>query len=333
MDNLMNSEPLISVIIPVYNAEKYLMQAIESILNQTYTNLEILIADDGSTDNSKKIIDSYSDSRIKHFHNENNLGYLKTCNKLFEFATGDFIIFQDADDWSVPERLQILVNKFEEDPELMLCGSNFSRVESDGKRIISSSKLPESTEAIVKSINERKDRFPILGGTAMFKRSIIQNIGGYRTFFDRLGCEDVDWIILITEKFKCINCSDILYYYRYIPDSVSRKDILKNFKKYYILDIVYFLKAQRQNYGKDGLQAKENKNELDKYLNGLEKEFNNERLPVYKKLIMNRLSNGDLKEALNLFKDLSKEGKNNMRFSFYFLYRYLRSMSKALIRK
>ncbi|MBL7917984.1 MAG: glycosyltransferase family 2 protein, partial [Bacteroidia bacterium] len=71
------SEQLISILMPAYNCEKFVKQAIESVLDQSYSNFELLIADDCSTDQTKKVIDSYSDQRIKKFHNQVNLGYLK----------------------------------------------------------------------------------------------------------------------------------------------------------------------------------------------------------------------------------------------------------------
>ena len=85
---------------PAYNCEKYIHQAIDSVLNQTHINFELLIADDCSTDTTKQIIDSYKDPRIKTFHNNINLGYLKASNKLFSLCKGSYITFQDADDTS-----------------------------------------------------------------------------------------------------------------------------------------------------------------------------------------------------------------------------------------
>jgi glycosyltransferase involved in cell wall biosynthesis len=76
-------KPLVSVLMPVYNAEKYIADAIQSMIDQTYANIEILVTDDCSTDGSGSIIDQFTDRRIRKFKNPTNIGYLKTCNNLF----------------------------------------------------------------------------------------------------------------------------------------------------------------------------------------------------------------------------------------------------------
>src|SRR5687767_7542953 len=99
------SQPLISVLLPVYNAEKYLRESIDSILKQTYSNFEFLILNDGSTDGSEEIIKSYSDPRIRYSKHE-NCGLAATLNKGIEQAKGEIIARQDQDDISLPERFQ-----------------------------------------------------------------------------------------------------------------------------------------------------------------------------------------------------------------------------------
>ena len=101
----------VSVIIPVFNAEKYIKKSLISILKQTYNNLEILIYDDGSTDSSWDIVSSIEDTRIKLFQHEKNQGYVKTINKLFELANSDYIAFQDADDISHPTSVRICIKE------------------------------------------------------------------------------------------------------------------------------------------------------------------------------------------------------------------------------
>src|SRR5688572_15067752 len=97
----------ISVLMAAYNAAPFIGEAIESILNQTYSNLELLIADDASTDNTVKLIRNFNDSRIKLYNNEKNIGHVKTHNKLMLLAEGDFVTFQDADDYSELSRLEL----------------------------------------------------------------------------------------------------------------------------------------------------------------------------------------------------------------------------------
>lgn len=104
----MKNDPLVSVIMPALNVERYVSDAIESILNQTYKNFEFIIIDDNSTDQTLNIIKDYrkQDSRIVVTRNEENLGVTKSLNKGVKLAKGKYIIRMDADDWSYPERFE-----------------------------------------------------------------------------------------------------------------------------------------------------------------------------------------------------------------------------------
>ena len=109
--------PLVSILMPVYNSEKYLREAIKSILNQTFTNFELIIINDGSTDNSLKIIKSFKDNRIKIIKNKGNLGLIKTLNKGIDLAQGKYIARMDADDIAMPKRLEKQIAFFNENPD------------------------------------------------------------------------------------------------------------------------------------------------------------------------------------------------------------------------
>lgn len=117
--------PLVSVIMPVYNAAPYLREAIDSILNQTFTDFELLAIDDGSTDNSRNIISEYTDSRIRLIVNDKNLKIVKTLNKGIALSRGKYIARMDSDDISVLDRLEKQVKYMELHPDVDICGSNF----------------------------------------------------------------------------------------------------------------------------------------------------------------------------------------------------------------
>jgi glycosyltransferase involved in cell wall biosynthesis len=108
---------------PVYNGEKYLRESIESILNQTYSNFEFLIINDGSTDNSEKIIKSYNDKRIRLIKNSQNIKLSATLNKGIDMSQGEYIVRMDCDDISLPNRLAIQVKYMDENPNIGVCGS------------------------------------------------------------------------------------------------------------------------------------------------------------------------------------------------------------------
>ncbi len=114
----MNDYPLITVLMPVYNGEKYLRLAINSILEQTFTDFEFLIINDGSTDRSEEIILSYDDSRIRYIKNEQNLKLIRTLNKGIELAKGKYIARMDCDDISLPCRFEKQIREFQANPHL-----------------------------------------------------------------------------------------------------------------------------------------------------------------------------------------------------------------------
>lgn len=111
-------EPLVSILMPAYNAELYIKTAIESIISQTYPNWQLLICDDGSVDGTYSVICDFSDSRIKLFKNSNNIGNVKTVNFLIKQCEGELFTLLDADDWCLEHRILHQVEAFLADNEL-----------------------------------------------------------------------------------------------------------------------------------------------------------------------------------------------------------------------
>ncbi len=210
---------LVSILMPAYNCENYIRTAIDSVLKQTYTNFELLIADDGSKDNTKQIIDSYSDARIKRFHNEINLGYLQASNKLFTKCTGEYISFQDADDHSDLSRIEKLVNFLESNKDISVVSSDINRMDADGK-FLSRSHFPQDHQSIYKDFLGYKT---VLAGSAMMLRSeVVKALGTYDLYFDRIGYEDFYWFSKIIQKYQVACIGEPLYYYRANPNSVTK---------------------------------------------------------------------------------------------------------------
>lgn len=120
-----NNNPLVSVIMPVYNAKQYIKQAIESILCQTYKKFEFIIVDDASSDSTSKILKSFrkKDKRITLLRNRKNLGVSRSLNKAVTKASGKYIIRMDADDWSYPDRFELQIELMEKNPDVVVSGS------------------------------------------------------------------------------------------------------------------------------------------------------------------------------------------------------------------
>ena len=143
--NIMGRDSKVTVLMPVYNGEKYLREAIESILNQTFANFEFLIINDGSTDNSADIIKSYDDKRIRYINNGENLQLIAALNKGLDLAQCEYIARMDCDDISLPQRLEKQVNFLDENKRVGICGSWIERFGETEPDIF---KYPEDYELI-----------------------------------------------------------------------------------------------------------------------------------------------------------------------------------------
>ncbi|MGM0582483.1 MAG: glycosyltransferase family 2 protein [Bacteroidota bacterium] len=237
---------------PAYNAEKYIPNAIESILNQTYDHLELLICDDASTDRTRKKILNYRDKRIRTFTNEKNIGYLKTVNFLFSKANGQYITFQDADDWSEFDRLELQINEFVNNKNLGICGTYAQYHNSSGQNK-TLKKITETSHEYIKNSIIYKSQF--CGASIMIRDIVLEKIGGYRLYFDRIGSEDYDWSARIVESFESQNIPKFLYNVRQTPNSITR-DII-NYKQLISNDIVKLLIHQRRSGLIDSLESKD----------------------------------------------------------------------------
>ena len=167
-----NNFPQISVIMSVYNSEKSLSKSINSILNQTYPNIELLIANDGSEDNSGKICEEFASNHnnIKYLHNEKNIGLTKTLNKLLKISSGEYIARQDADDESEKERL--------EEQYLFLKEKNLDGC-STRARVIGTNKIIPGFSYYIPPKFILKYKNPYIHGTLLIKNTVLQKIDFY----------------------------------------------------------------------------------------------------------------------------------------------------------
>jgi glycosyltransferase involved in cell wall biosynthesis len=313
----MKENPLISVVMPAYNAGAWISRAIQCMLDQSYSNIELLIADDASTDNTREIIDAFTDPRISVHHNEVNLGYLKTCNKLMASTKGDFLTFQDSDDYSELNRLEIQLNCFRSDPELRMAAANFAKVDDKGE-IVSTSQYPESYEELKKSI---PDDFPACGATLMVTKEMYEKFGGYDEYFDRIGFEDFYWMARILDEYKTITVPNCLYYYRFNPNSVT--STLTNPKRLIVSDIVRFLVSQRRESGTDALLSGY-REPLDKHVEELLRPYKENKVLFMREKVQRHFWNKEYKDAYKLaFRILLRNPFQSRKF-YKNLYIYLK---------
>ncbi len=215
------NSPKISVIMPVYNAEAYLQEAIESILNQTFKDFEFIIVNDCSSDLSWNIIQQYfkRDKRIIVIRNEKKLGVGRSRNKGFSFAKGKYIAFSDADDISLPDRLEKQCKFMEENTEVGIVGGYLQFF--DGKRNLNIRKYALDDKSLRRTIFRYS---PVSHPGAMVRKKCFDEFGGYSSKY--LPAEDLDMSFRIGYKYKFANLQQVVIKYREHVDSLT----FKNFK-------------------------------------------------------------------------------------------------------
>jgi glycosyltransferase involved in cell wall biosynthesis len=211
---------------PVYNAEQFLEESIKSILKQTFTDFELLIGDDGSTDCSSEIISSFKDERITVIRNEKNLGISNTLNKLIAACNGEYIARQDSDDISLDKRLQKQVEFLDKNPDIGLCGTQISVFGSNKKRF----RVPLQDEDVKASMLVFS---PICQPTVMYRKSSLTK--QYNPAF--VVAEDYALCYELSKSTKLANLPTVLLKYRWHENSISRT------KENLMVDTVKSIKA------------------------------------------------------------------------------------------
>ncbi|MCC7157381.1 MAG: glycosyltransferase [Bryobacterales bacterium] len=209
--------PLVSLLIPVHNAEPYLDAALDSARNQTYTNLEILCCDDASEDGSVQVLEKHAaqDSRIQVFRRSTNGGVVETRNQLLAEARGEFIAWLDADDLIEPAKIERQLALLAEDPECGAVGTGVRFVDLDAR--------PIRTESYPDQPSRQRSDPHICCASVLVRREAIENSGYFRPMF-RKGGEDGDWLLRIADRWSLRNMPEPLYSYRVRSGSVSRSN-------------------------------------------------------------------------------------------------------------
>lgn len=215
----MSENPMISVVMSVYNAEKYLDEAIESILNQTYKDFEFIIINDGATDKSLEIIEKYKnqDDRIVLISRENR-GLIASLNEGIEKARGKYIARMDADDISLPKRFEEQV-EFMESENIDICGGNYLSINSDGS-LFSLNLTPQSHELCTLSL---VSKVPFAHPTVMIRKEFLEKYSLEYGQSNFQKAEDLDlWLRMHEKGAKFGNISELILKYRIIDNSLSK---------------------------------------------------------------------------------------------------------------
>ncbi len=249
--------PAISVILPVLNGEKYLAEAIRSLLNQSFADFELIVINDGSTDGTEKIIKSFNDPRLIYLDNGKNLGLAPSYNAGIDRARGRYIARMDADDVSLPERFAKQLSFLERKPHIDIVGSAIIIINEQGKRVAVHTRPENHLEIKFSSLFSTPMYHPtVMGRTEIFKSHHFNE-----TFSNS---EDYElWSRLLFEtNIKFANISEPLLKYRVFPQSftqtlnldrraLSAHNTVKNVEQYLKLnqkekDFIIHLRQERR---------------------------------------------------------------------------------------
>ncbi len=219
---MQNYGPLVSVLIPSYNMEKYISCCIESALRQSYSNIEIILCDNASTDNTFSLASEYSDPRFKLFRNESNIGAIANFNKLLTLAKGKFVKFLEADDYLDPDCVKKLLAPLLNDPESVMSCCGKYLINSDGQ-VTGEHKKPKSEtvsgESVVKRLRQMGNEF----GTPsdiLFSRKAIEQAGDFDSAFGNY-LNDWDLWIRIAKHGRVCFVAEALAYVRRHPGQIG----------------------------------------------------------------------------------------------------------------
>lgn len=262
---------LISIVLPVYNGEKFLKESIDSVLMQTYTNWELLILDDCSTDNTPIIAKEYvqKDSRIKYYRNENNLRLPRNLNKGFSLAKGKYLTWTSDDNRYRKNALEVMYTTLQKNADVKLVFSSFRIMDEEDNDV----ELYTVTEKDLKKIVG----FNVVGACFLYTKEVYEVIGDYDP--NLVLVEDYDYWQRVFMKFKAMAISEVLYDYRRHSGALSstmrqeqfntnlEKMLLKNKSGFGSLDFLqkYYLYTALYNCRKK-LKTKDNPYVMKYYL-------------------------------------------------------------------
>lgn len=211
----MNTENKISIVMPTYNAAAYIGEAIDSILNQSFGDFEIIIVDD-SKDNTDEIVALYKDPRIKFIRNANKVGISNARNQAIGMASGDLIAFHDADDISKPNRFEKQLAFLSENPNIAMLGGGCDVLRVDGT--IEKDKLPPKSPSVKMQI--RKNCFRT--SSVIIRADALTKVGLFNSCIDY--AEDWELWIRVGKQFKVANLGEVFFTYRETRHGISAQE-------------------------------------------------------------------------------------------------------------
>lgn len=269
---------IVSIIIPVYNTEKYIAKAIESVLNQTFSNFELILVDDASTDNTYTICEQYAnnDNRVRLYKNEKNLGMMPNWNHAIEYITGKYWAKLDADDWWTETFIEDCHNIISKDENIgMVCGRYIYIDENDNIIPNSEYQLPNEYKNTSTDFTWRVKKgnglfVPTLAqqGNGLIRTDIIQKLGKYTL----LPAGDTEFYFRIGAHYKIHFLDKLYHYHRIWNQNFTRTQVISSGKSernlYDVKKAIfyYYYEQKKINQDEHTLLTKENNYEYNKFL-------------------------------------------------------------------
>ena len=238
------STPKVSIIMPCYNSEKYIEKAIQSVLEQTYRNFELIIIDDDSTDKTWEIIEQYAKKDFRVIctrKSENEKGISKSMNKGIEMARGEYITRMDSDDIIIPEKIFRQVQFLDKNEEYGVCSVNIAMMDNLGniynENVYPEQKVPSEWTFLWTN--------PVPNAPCMYRTNIIKD--NNITFSNLRTAEDYDFLEKLITKTKVYMINLPLYYYRYNEKSTYNKNRTETFKNSLNISKRYYMEVTKKN--------------------------------------------------------------------------------------
>ncbi|OSZ81874.1 hypothetical protein CAP35_00975 [Chitinophagaceae bacterium IBVUCB1] len=307
----------VSVIMCSYNTEAFIQEAIECIIQQSYTDWELIISDDKSSDNTVSIIKSFNDSRIKLYEHSENVGYVANKNRAFSYANGNLLTQLDADDICPPDRLEKQVAVFEKHTDIKICGTNYSIINTEGKTIQTWTYDSDDT------INELMLNYPFWFPGLMFRKELTDEFGMFSIYFNGIYGDDHYWAMRVNKKYTIYFLKDALYGYRINPNSLT--NVFNNPRKLIAQDIIAELHRQLTTNGSDYISG----GDTEKMMAFEQSLFNDKKLMAerYRMWAAKAIDKKQWGQAADLLKQSLRTGKADSAayrtLFYYFKKRYL----------
>lgn len=238
----------ISVLIPSYNHAKYLKKAIDSVLNQTFQDFELIIMDDCSTDNSKKIINSYKDVRIKKYFSDSNQGAVENLNKLIDLASCEYIAILNSDDYWELDKLQKQFDYMEKNTDIAACFTWADFVDEFENTIFDKNEQP--MDLFTKTNKSREKWFKsffdngncLCHPSVLIRSSVYQEIGKYKNIYRQL--PDFEMWIRLIKKYNIYILEENLTHFRIVTSGNKNSSFLSDDNKNLMIYEMFMIKSQ-----------------------------------------------------------------------------------------